>query len=412
MEREIGYSSKVFFYKDPRNNIRVRTILQDEIDLDNLKKAVNKALLDCPELKVRLKRKDNTLVYEDNNNDVAFYKEDETERYLGSKQTNYYLFYFLYNDDSFLISLFHGLTDFYGLWIFLKSVIYHYGQLKGLSLPDIRVKAEEIDEAERFNPYAKYANPSVIPEYKCEGNIDSFKLNLDKIDSSIQRYHEYCLKTSTSKFLELTHKWNTSFVPAIISIQNEALIKLYNIKDKDITVKVPVDMRRVFDCKTRDNFSDAITMVTSKDTLANSIEEKCADLKEQMNLQIKKDNLSLRIASTVELVKYKEGNVLAPSIKLPTPSFTYFMTYPGIMELPEEYDVLVKDFVLRSFTHVDSFRLTVKTTGDEMSLLFTQSFDDDIICKAFKQELEEYGLQSSLEDLGRLGGDKCSIDMI
>ena len=391
--RRIGCSDMAFYHKETRN-LRIQVLLKEKVNIEILKAAVRDALYDFKEYAVSLEFKDSTLYYRDNDRDVLICPDDSTERYLGTEDTNGYLFYILYGQDYFTVSFFHGLTDFYGMYGFIKNVLYYYAASFKDGVADIRTPEVPQDDEERYDPYTKFKDADA-KQWLYTDDSEIFKIPMEKIDSGEHSQHEYLIHISTRKFIELTHQWETTFIPALVSITSDMISEMYGAKDEAVVVKVPADMRGIFDSKTRVNFSDALVLSTTKEIRKCSMKEQCHRLRNMMDEQLTRDNLKKLMAGGVKL-----------------PELTYALTYPGKMDLPEDYDFLVEDFKLKAFVPVDSIRLSVKTTKDDMTISMAQAFDSPEIAQKLVETLKGYGFDPVLEDLGRFGGDRYSIERI
>ena len=408
--REIGYSDRVFQYKSTRN-LMIKMALKEEPVLDKLKTAVEKALVDLPEYAVAPVKKDGKIYYEKNDRPVAFYKYDGTERYFGTEETNYYLFYILYDESSFIVSFFHGLSDFKGMWMLLMNIIYYYAVELGMDVPDISVKPVEMDDTERYDPYRKFEDRDAVawlPEVKGE----VFRIPEEKLPDELHRQHEYDITLSVQRFIEKTHEWNTSATAALSAIISNSLAKLYNVGDQDVTLKISADMRPYFETQTRVNFSEAIVLTSGKEFRELPFGEQCsklrADMKAQLNAAVFKKHIAAGVANSKTLC----GELDKPDVGIDFPALTYVLTYPGRMDLPEEYAPLVSDFVLMGYFPVDTIRFQIKSTGDVLRIGLVQMFDTDKIINAIADYLGELGFETETEDLGRFGGDRYDASRI
>lgn len=408
--RKIGYSDKVFQYKETRN-LRIQVLLHKEIEPLILRKALSKALNDFPEYAVSAVKKDRQFYYTENNREIGFFPDDGTERYLGTEETNGYLFCILYAQERFIVSFFHGLTDFMGMYAFIRHILYYYAKGIGMDVEDIRQAAVEMDEDERYDPYGKYADASA-QEWKYTDDAEILAIPGERIDSALHRQHEYLLHVSTKKFIDLTHSWKTSFVPALTAIASNTIADLYNAGEKSVVMKVPADLRPFFGSKTRVNFSDALVLASSSELRSKPMEEQCRLLKEMMNEQLTDENFKKLMAVGVSNVRRLSGEADKDEAKVAMPSLTYAMTYPGRMDLPQGYCELVKDFRLKAYVPVESIRLSVKTTGNDMAISIAQAFDKDEIVNALSEKFRSLGFETAVEDLGRFGGDRYDTDKI
>ncbi len=408
--RRIGYSDRVFFHKTERN-LRIRVVLKQKLDLAKLKDAAAKALEEFEEYRVTPVRVNGELYYEPNTKEVPFFPYDDIERYFGTDEVNGYLFYILYEDNAFMLSLFHGLTDFKGMWALLLSIIYHYAVNTGLGVPDIRITDAPDNDQDRYDPYSLYEDGTCGFTMPKTTNV-TFFIPCEKYPDGLHRQHEYTLSLSASKFLAMTHEWNTSASCALAAIISNTLANLYGAGDKDIVLKVTCDMRPTFNSHSKVNMSEAVLLVSDKDLRDKPLSEHCAALRSMMKSQFTRENFSRTMAASIDATKVKEGKKAAADITVPQPKLTYVLTYPGKMDLPEEYQDLVADFELKGYFPIESVRFSIKTTGDELRIGIDQMFDGDKIIRAIAKSFGNLGFEISVKDEGMFGGDRYSPDLL
>ena len=409
--RKIGYSDKVFQYK-PSRNLRIRVVLRKPLELDRLKDAVAAALDDFEEYKVAPVKCGSDIFYEKNNREIAFFPDDDTKRYFGSEELNGYLFYILYGTSSFMLSIFHGLTDFKGMWAFLRDIIYRYALNTGLDVPDIKIQDEPLNDEERYDPYSFFADADAEEVIPAVSGNTFFVPSENKYPEDLNVQHEYTLTVSASGFLAMTREWKSSASCALAAIITNSLAKLYDTGDNEILLKITCDMRPVFESHSRVNMSEAVLLVSDKDLRNAPLSEHCTTLTKMMRSQFNRETFSKFMAYAVEEVKVKSGEKETADIVFPKPKLTYVLTYPGRMDLPEEYNVLVSDFELKGYFPIDSIRFTIKSTGDELRIGIDQVFDGDEIIKAIAESFRELGFVTEIKDEGRFGGDGYSLDLI
>ena len=225
--RELGASDKYFYFtaSGPGMTIDIRLNLtfKSPVKHQALIMAADEALRLFPEFSVQTVLKDGRLFYEENHNHVAILPSEN--RYdFGTSDMNGYLFCFQSDpskENEVTFSIYHGLSDWNGLYRFVKAVICRYAvHVKGL--PDdyfngvIRSKAPDKSEWQtesNLNPYEFYARKDAIPSYKPEipGDIFTFPEENYSVDSPSARIIRITL--STSQFLKSAKSHNTSFVP-------------------------------------------------------------------------------------------------------------------------------------------------------------------------------------------------------
>jgi hypothetical protein len=387
-------------------------VLKKPLELHLLKDAVSKALDDFEEYKAAPVKSGGDVFYEKNNREVAFFPDDNTERYFGSDEVNGYLFYILYGDSSFMLSLFHGLTDFKGMWAFLSDIIFRYARNSGYAVPDIRITDEPCGKADRFDPYSLYADKDAeieMPEFS--GNTLYIPAP-DRFPDDLRVQHEYTLTVSVSKFLTMTREWKSSASCALAAIISNTLAKLYDAEEQDVLLKITCDTRSLFGSHSKVNMSEAFLLVSDKTLRNESLEKHCIALTDMMRSQFTKENFSKYMACSIDDVMVRSGEKEKADIMPPRPRLTYVLTYPGRMDLPDEYNELVSDFELKGFFPIESVRFTIKSTGDELRIGIDQVFDGDEIIRAIAQSFEELGFETSVRDEGCFGGDNYSLDLI
>ena len=406
--REVGYSDKAFFHK-PVRNLRIRVVLKQKLELDKLKTAVNEALDDFEEYRVTPVKDCKKVYYMRNDREVAFFPYDSTGRYFGTDEVNGYLFYILYEEKAFMLSLFHGLTDFKGMWAFLNDIIYRYAKNTGLDVPDIRIKNFPSNDQDRYDPYSLYADKAshVTEPEGMSGNV--FFIPCEKYPEGIDLQHEYTLTVSVSEFLSMIHEWNTSASCALGAIISNSLAELYGAEGQDILFKITCDIRPLFGSATKVNMSEAVLLASLDDLRNKPLAEHCAVLRKQMQSQLNPENFKRFMAAGIDLTRFRSLEKDRIDVTVPSHKLTYVLTYPGRMDLPDEYSSLVSDFELKGYFPVDTVRFSIKSTGDELRIGIDQVFDGDAIIRAIAASFEKLGFETTVKDEGRFGGDKYSL---
>ena len=234
---------------------------------------------------------------------------------------------------------------------------------------------------------------------------DILRIPEEKLLSDLRQQHAYTLYFSAGQFLVLTKSWQSSATATLAAIISDTLAGLYDAGDRDVVLKVTADMRPYFGTKTRVNFSEAVVLASSRELRDRSPAEHSRELRTMMKRQLTADNFKKYLAAGIANSRRLSGEIDEPDVKVATPPLTYVLTYPGRMDLPEEYDAVVEDFELKGYFPVDTIRFSVKTTKDTLSLGIAQTFDTDRIIRAIAQSFEKLGFETRIEDDGRIEGD-------
>ena len=111
--------------RDLQNTIRMCIILKEPVDSGALKNAVQKAAVRFPYFCVRLARKGEEYVLEENSLPFVVSEGGKTVA-LGSSQSNGHLFAFACDGCRLYIDSVHFLTDGNGIFPFVKTLLYYY----------------------------------------------------------------------------------------------------------------------------------------------------------------------------------------------------------------------------------------------------------------------------------------------
>lgn len=411
MLREIGYKDRNYYYKDIRN-IRGEVIFHTPVDVDALKRAAKKALDFYPHFAVCPVIKNGGLYYEDNKREIVIVPEDGKSRYFGTDDTNGYLFYLKYQDNKILISEFHGLADHGGFTPFFRNILYYYIKECGGNVPDIRVGEYETDELDAYDPYAKYADANAVPSWEYTDPSKIFILPADNKENTIS--HHYGIHISTKQFIDLTHEWETSFVPALISLISGTIAEIYELHDESVVAYTTVDMRPVFGSKNQTNFSEVIVMPENASLRQKDRKSQCKELRAALDAQKTRENFSRIMASLISSVKKAERTEDENPCRVILPLPTYLLTYPGRVEFPEGYEKWIKElnFGGANGNMGRGIAVMAKTTGDDMQIDIGGIIDVKPVCEKLTVHLTELGFMPVLTYLGEVNCDKYSVDRL
>ncbi len=136
------------------NAIRITIALTEPVNACALETALEKAAVRFPFFAVKLIRRESVYTMEPNELPFVVSPGGRTVT-LGSKQSNYHLFAFAYDNCRLYVDTVHFITDGNGLLPFLKTILYCYLSLvhpeavfetAGIALPDSAVPEEETDD--------------------------------------------------------------------------------------------------------------------------------------------------------------------------------------------------------------------------------------------------------------------------
>lgn len=400
----VGHSDKVILYKGTRN-LRYFCFLKQPLNLELLKEAVHVTLQSFSFFARKAVKKNGRFYYEDNNLEVPFFKLDDQQVYLGTKDTNDYLFCIKYSERCFVLSMFHSISDFYGAWQFFRTIIYHYAKLLGCDVPKFENTCENVEDftaLENADPYLKYADKDAEATYVYEDGSDIFFVPQDICDPT--NIHRTDITVSTSKMVALKDEWKTSFAPAISYLLTESVEEAFDTEEKVIVSKFPLDMRKFVESNTPVNFSDMMILsLTAKDRTDPLVA--CKKIKTDILRQTTKTNCQRLMFAGIENAKIFEGSLKEKTLDLKLPRNSFTITYPGNLTLPDAYDGIIENIQLDSLSSSDSLRIVVYTFGDRMTFSILQNLIDDRYTRSLNKVLEKHGFKPETNYLGRICGD-------
>lgn len=415
-------------------DIRVRFDFKKSLQLDKLQKAANDTLKAYPELAVTPVVYNGRVYYEKNEKDVRFVPDDGRRLYFGAQGedgTNGYLFVFLYGERYLTLSLFHGLTDARGMISFLVTMLWNYivnlypfmrplrpslFKKHGIRTDDTLFRA--MDDLERYDPLVKFAQPGPTVDL-----IDTDRLfrmppeTFDPADTSCRLIN---LEISNAEFLKKVKSLNTSFAPLLAAYISEAISSIYDIGDKQISVIVTVDGRRIFPTNSMGNMAYNCPLPVEKADLDLPLQDLCAKLRADMKKQITEENAAHtyqfilgqcdEIDAMGDIVSVSRALTGPGGIETLTTNGTVFLTYPGNVGNNRISRVLLEG-VTPGMLAVER-AVVVYAHRDSLIVQMTQKSDDTTLVNAISDTLERHGFHPKRSDMGRVTQNIFSFDKI
>lgn len=424
----MGISNRLFYYlcggDQAAFDICFCIDLAEELQEDLLETAANRALANFPELAIRPVLHEGTVWNQANEAPVPLLAGEGPALCYGTEDTNGYAFAFRCQPRGFQFSYFHGLTDFHGIWSFLRTVLYYYAQGRGMAPeadPGIRLEPDKsMDDLERLDPYRKFAE-----EVKGRGpaapSAAAFAIPEEAYPAEEPFCSGYELRYSLQEFLATAKAEKTS-VAALISLATaRGLEKLYEVGDQPLVTMLSAGMHKYYQTATAVNFSDATFLRYDESVKKQSREEQGAALKAQLRAQMNKEHFAPLLAGKVAAVEgfassgldiFAWHRRLAEPPKEPN-AVTLPLTYPGSFDLPAGYQSLVREITrLICIRGLGNFGLGASTYGDTMYIRSCQRFDSPAIMEGLGRELAALGLPAELSPLPRYCGSQMRVSRL
>lgn len=391
------------------NVFRLSVELKHEIDPKTLETALEKTLRRIPSFRVKLRSGFFGNYFEENKRDCPISHDIKNHCYrIGFRENNGYIFRVYYHKSRISIDIYHALCDGYGGAVFLMTLAGEYLRLKGYSIShnqfvlDIneKPKAEELEDA-----YERYATSK-----------DSTKLletpAYHKRGTKLPLHH--CHYTSVTMSFKELHSLSKSYGVTVTELLAAILLDVHYRKQlsegkgrKDVSVQIPVNLRKAFPSESLRNFVICLTVKMSPRKGKYTFEEILRSVSAQLKQVNNRKDLHAYITQTVKLqtkaLKFIPLALKNTAVKV---SFSFGAEYSttallsnlGPINVPED----MKEHIERCFFYtgpglVNGARCGAVSFGDNLTLTFSNRYKEDEIETEFLRRLAELGLSATVE---------------
>lgn len=302
------------------------------------------------------------------------------------------------------LEMFHVLADGTGAFMFFKSLITRYLQIRYNLSDDIKpsddFSVEEKNEDAFTDNYQKQRGLSQLREMR---SVKAYQVSGELDDNLLPHLLEGTV--SAKSFLELAHKYDTTVGVLSVAIYLKAVILGMNRRQKKrhIVVSVPVNLRQFFKSGTARNFFGVINIdydpISYDGELKSIIEPVARDFKEKLS--------SENIERTMNSYSALEHNLAIKMVPLPIKDFTIgkfdsaakrgvttSMSNLGQIRMPEQTVPYIDRF--SAFMTASSQQVCVCTFGDKMVFGEVSPFKTHKIMLNFFRCLSQEGMEVEL----------------
>lgn len=379
--------------------------LDEEIKPEILQEAVNVLLDRFPMYKVKLKRGWFWYYLEENNRPFNIETEDPYFlRYIGEVKNNDYLFRVMYRENIIRVSFYHSLCDGTGGLNFFKALLGEYLKLKGHKIKTEGLIINENSPHTLGESEDTFLSAYHKPKEKSQKDKNAFKtdgtpfdsdgcgvvlgkVNIDQLKSVCKKYDATITVFLSALYMQCVYK---------------EFIKNKKVKNKNIQLLIPVNMRKVYDSETLRNF--ALFARLGHDWTEEISFEECVDIcKKQLEEGLKKEKLDAIIYSNVKTEKNPLLKIMPLFIKDIAMRIAYNfvgdnlhtanVSNLGSVQLPESVAKHVENI---TFALAPSFtcktHLALLGYKDTLNLCFTRLFVETRLERTFFRLLSEMGV--------------------
>ena len=259
----------------------------------------------------------------------------------------------VYYKNRISIEIFHVLTDGIGGMTFLKALLSEYIRLNGAVIKE-KGDIFDLNETPVFEETKNEFN-YVPHSQNTSGLINKRVLQMNGKLTRIKPNQILHFKIDSTKLKEKAREYNTTVTIYLLALMFQTIKASTDSLNGDVSVQVPVNMRKYYPSKTLRNFA-MYSSIKMDITEITDIKELIDNISNQLIEKANKDKMSEMITSANKLVK--SLRLIPLFIKLPIAkklygflgdqAFTSTLSNLGVVEMPKEYSehILNMDFVL------------------------------------------------------------------
>lgn len=259
----------------------------------------------------------------------------------------------VYYNNRISVEFFHVLTDGTGGIAFLKSLLVEYLRLKGVEIE----KSTEILDINETPTMEEFENAFTrVPQVSnSSGFVDKIAVQMNGKLSKVKPCRVVNFKMSTNKLKAISKEYNTTITTYLLALMFIAGKSATDELTGDISIQVPVNMRKFYPSKTLRNFSMYCGIRNPIEEI-NDFESLIKNIESQLQQKASKEEMDKMITATekmVELLKYVPLAVKQPIAKiiygfLGDKIFSNTLSNLGVIKLPETISKNIEsmDFIL------------------------------------------------------------------
>ncbi len=406
-------AAKIFPGQNSRswsNVFRLGVQLKSEVQPELLEQALNTVLERIPCFKVRMRNGLFWHYFEKNPNHATVQPDIKNYCYrVNFRENKGYLFRLYYHGDRISVDVYHALSDGYGGAVFLSTVVGEY----------LRLLGEEVD----YNEFV--LDPTAPP---CEAEVEdsysryaSSKVKHDRSDSRM--YHAVGTKmprhmtnytVGTMSFSDI-HKICKSYGVTVTELFAALLLDVHYRKQKaekkkqrEISVQIPVNLRKAFPSRTLRNFVLCLRVKMNPNLGDYSFEEILRSVSLQLRLNNDPKLINSLMTQNMKAERNPIGKYLPLVIKDLGIGIGFLITAEqttstlisnmGPVTLPESVGRHVEKFTF--FTgpgKLNGGRCGVITYGDKLVFTFSNCYKESDIEREFFTRLVKMGVHVKIE---------------
>ena len=312
----------------------------------------------------------------------------------------------IYYKNRISVEFFHVLTDGIGGMVFLKALLSEYIRLLGANITELGSiwNVNDIPEIEETrNEFSRTTHSEAS-----SGLVNKRVLQMNGKLTRIKPNQIIHFKVNSYKLKEIAKKYNTTVTIYVLSLMFLGIKAATDSLDGEVSIQVPVNMRKYYPSKTVRNFAMYCGIKLDISSI-KKIEDLVPIIKEQLETKGNKEKMSEMVTSANKLVR--SITLIPLFIKLPIAkqlygflgdqAFTSTLSNLGVVDMPEEYKkyILSMDFVLGTAPN-NRVISGVVTYNDVTTISLSKMTKDPTFEEKFYELLLSDGLEVTVEGSG------------
>ena len=396
--------------KETPTVIRIRIRMRDLIDPEILRKAVDTTMKRYPYFCVELQKNEGGYVYAENPRPVVITNSLHGVD-LNSKEANYHMIAFCWQDNMIILDVFHGLTDGTGAYEVVRTLLYYYcSERYNVKLKEdgIRLVGDEISEEEWIDPVVSRTD---LPAPKQNEQMpDALNIRTMAGLEDDRRHTVYSVAISEHEFMRFNLDNDGSPGTMVALLLSRAITKQFPESDNDVRIALCVNQRKALKAPLAHQSLVGAAMLEYKEKMRDwSIDMQGTAYRGMVFAQTQDEDVLRGIASfkginamllTKESDQERMGvasYINSIAIKLTTAT----VSYVGKADY-KEAEQYIRDFRLWTSPIGNNLLIEISAVNGRFTLDFLQSFSSPVIVNAFLKELDENGIIYDLQDVNEL----------
>lgn len=392
------------------NSFRISFELEERIDPDLLLRALEQIMPRFPCYKVQIRRGFFWFYLEENKNPLRVAPDIRNPLYrVKFNENRKYLFRVYYYQNRISIDCYHVLTDGHGGAVLLSTLTAAYLRLLGAQIPaggfvlPLEQPASDTELEDAFDRFATSKAKIQRKErfvYHAHGTkLPKHTVNVTSGIMSFSAVHGITQK----KGVTLTEYLSAVMLQILIEKQ-----KKESRRQKEVSIQIPVDLRRSFGSDTLRNFTICLRIVVDPNKGEYSFDELLTQARLQLRLANDRKEHNAMITSNMRF----ERNPLIRAVPLAIKNLAVgigfgltaeqttssLITNLGLVKLPPQMAPYVRSCLFMPAPgKLNPSRLGVVTVNDQLVITFSNSFEESDIERAFFTHFVKQGVHVKIE---------------